>query len=173
MRKMRSMLATAIVMGLLAGSPAVVSAQEETAPPEPPVEVRGHIECGPEVRSGASDIAPAWQQPATMSDPRLAGTYYYCEAAAPLVAALPGIQVASGTRRIENDEGAWQGSMVYAYLSDGTGTTGSTVLVGEGAYEGLSAIWEQRFLFPECAADVRGLLIEGKVPAAPAPFIGE
>ena len=173
MSEIRSIAVTALAMGLLVGSALAVSAQEEAVLPEPPVEFSGHIECGPEVRSGTSDMAPAWQQPATMSDPRLEGTYYYSEAADPIVAALPGIMVAAGTLRIENDEGAWQGSMVYAYLSDGTGTTGSTVLVGEGAYEGLSAIWEERFLFPECAADVRGLLIEGGVPAAPEPFIGE
>ena len=168
MRQVRSVTMSAIVMALLIGSAVDVVAQEEA----PPAEFTGHIECGPAVR--LSDTEPAWQQPATMSDPRLEGTYYYSEATRTFGEALPAIAAAAGTLRIENDEGAWQGSMTYAYLSDGTGTTGSTVLVGEGAYEGLSAIWEERFLLPGCgAADVRGLIIEGEVPVAPEPYVGE
>jgi hypothetical protein len=155
-----SMLATALACGLLAGSTLSVGAQEE---PDAPVEFTGHIECGP-------DIGPnQWQQSATNSDPRLEGTYYYSEA----YAAEPASAATAGTLRIENEDGAWQGSMVYVYLSDGTGTTGSTVLVGEGAYEGLSAIWEERMLVQACAADVRGLLIAGDVPTAPAAYVSE
>jgi hypothetical protein len=156
----RSIVAAVMAIGLLASSSAAVAAQGNE-PAATPVEFSGHIECGP-------DIGPnQWQQTATNSEPRLEGTYYYSEA----YAEDPDSAATSGTLRIENDEGAWQGSMVYVYLSDGTMTTGTTELVGEGAYEGLSAIWEERFLSPRCAADVRGVIIVGGVPAAPAAYV--
>lgn len=147
----------------MAGAAFAVAAQEEESDTsaEMPVEFTGHIECGPSVGSNQ------WRQSATNSDPRLEGEYYYSETYSGDSGAT------SATLRIENDEGAWQGSMVYANLSDGTGTTGAAVLVGEEAYEGLSAIREERFLFPDCAADVSGLLIEGEPPAAPEPYVGE
>ena len=161
MRGPRSMLTVAVAVGLLAGTTVGVTAQSVGAAAAP-AEFTGHIECGP-------DIGPnQWQQSATNSDARLEGTYYYSEA----YAEEPASGAAAGTLRIENADGAWQGSMVYVYLRDGTATTGSTVLVGEGAYEGLSAIWEERMLMPRCAADVRGLLFEGEAPAAPAAFVG-
>jgi hypothetical protein len=160
MKGFRFISITVLGIALLTGSAGGVIAQEETAAPELPAEFTGHIECGPAV--GAS----MWQQPATMSDPRLEGTYYYS------AAERGGSH--SATLRMENEEGAWQGSMVTAKLSDGSWTTGSAVLVGEGAYEGLVAIWEHGYLFPEaCAADVRGLIVEGDVPPAPEPFIPE
>jgi hypothetical protein len=47
------------------------------------------------------------------------------------------------------------------------------VLTGEGAYEGLSVIWEERFDGATCTSQIRGLIIGGDVPPAPEPFIGE
>jgi hypothetical protein len=164
MKGPRIMLATATAVGVLMGSAVSVTAQEGASDPTTtlPVEFTGHIECGPE--RGQNQ----WEQLGTNSEPRLEGAYYYSEVGGGSPAGA-----AAGTLRIENADGAWQGSMVYAYLSDGTGTTGSTVLTGEGAYEGLSAIWEERMLFPDCAADVRGLLIEGAPPAAPEAYRSE
>jgi len=160
MKGPRSIITAAIAVCLLASSSAAVTAQSEE-PAIAPVEFNGHIECGP-------DVGPnQWQQTATNNEPRLEGTYYYSEA----YAEDPDSGATSGTLRIENDDGAWQGSMVYVYLSDGTMTTGTTVLVGEGAYEGLSAIWEERFLAPRCAADVRGVIIVGDVPTAPEAYV--
>jgi hypothetical protein len=158
----RSIVAAVMAMGLLGSSSAAVAAQAE-APATSPVEFTGHIECGP-------DLGPnQWQQTATNSEPRLGGAYFYSEA----YGDDPASAATSGTLRIENDDGAWQGSMVYAYLSDGTMTTGTTELIGEGAYEGLRAIWEERFLSPRCAAEVRGLLITGDLPTAPEPYRAE
>jgi hypothetical protein len=156
----RPIVTAAIVVCLLASSWAAVAAQlEEQA--TTPVEFSGHVECGP-------DVGPnQWQQSATNTESRLEGRYYYSEA----YADDPDSGATSGTLRIENDDGAWQGSMVYVYLSDGTMTTGTTSLVGEGAYEGLSAIWEERFLAPRCAADVRGVIIVGGVPTAPEAYV--
>jgi len=157
MRGLRSLRTAALTGGLLALSTQMVGAQQDATTP---VEFAGHIECGP-------DIGPhQWQQSATNSEPRLEGRYYYSEA----YAEPPAAAATAGTLRIENVDGAWQGSMVYVYLSDGTATTGSTVLVGEGAYAGLRAVWEERMLFPACAADVRGLLIAVDMPAAPEAY---
>jgi hypothetical protein len=176
-----------IAVGLLAGPAVGVTAQDEAAPVVP-VEFTGHIVCGPEVRTGVTDIPLsggdtlvmrsrgwAWQPSATMSEPRLEGTYYYAsdgdEYRTEGVTGVP--SVGSGTWRIENDEGAWQGSHTNVGFSDGTFSKATTILNGEGAYEGLTVIWEEQPDGPTCTWDVRGLIIEGEVPAAPEPFIAE
>ena len=115
----------------------------------------------------------AYELTATNSDPRLEGTYHYSEDSDVYQGPETLLAAAMGTLRIQNDEGAWQGSFPYAFLADGSGTTGSAVLEGEGAYEGLSAIMAVRFLFPECAMDTRGLIVGGEAPPTPEPFIAE
>ena len=147
-----------------------------------PVEFTGHIVCGPDVRTGTTDIplsdtetsvvqtrGSAWQPSATMSEPRLEGTYYYSydddQYRTKGVATVP--SVGSGTWRIENDEGAWQGSHTNVGFSDGTYSAATTILFGEGAYEGLTVIWEERHDNAACTWDVRGMIIGGEVPKAP------
>ena len=109
-----------------------------------------------------------------MSDPRLEGIHVVSEDRDEYHSAesLFPIMVASGTRRIENDEGAWQGSYTVAYLADGSITTFTTPLVGEGAYEGLTALWEEQTSQTSCTPEIRGVIIDGAVPEAPEPFIG-
>ena len=81
--------------------------------------------------------------------------------------------VGTGTWRIENRDGAWQGSFTNIKYPDST-TIVSTALVGEGAYDGLTALWESTNHRPlDCAWAVRGLILEGDVPAAPEPYTGE
>lgn len=189
MRARRSISITAIVIGVMAGSAVGVTAQE-AAIPGLPTEFSGHIECGPEVRTGTDERETlgegdeqvlrltsrgwAWQPVATtMSDPRLEGTYtigFDSDRVSP--AGTSGPTVGSGTWRIENDEGAWQGSFPVIQFADHT-TTVTTPLVGEGAYEGLTAIWESRHDANACSWDVRGLIIEGDLPAAPEPVMAE
>jgi hypothetical protein len=151
-----------------------------------PVEFTGHIVCGPEVRTGMTDIPLsdsdtsvahsrgwAWQPSATMSEPRLEGTYSYAydddQYRTEGLMSVP--SVGWGTWRIENDEGAWQGSHPNIGFADGTYSKATTVLIGEGAYEGLTAIWEGQHDGPACAWDVRGLIIQVDMPAAPEPVI--
>ena len=189
MRPRRSSSITAIIMGVMAGSAVGVTAQEE-AIPQPPTEFSGHIECGPELRYGSdarevlgrgdeqvvrmTSRGWAWQPVATtMSDPRLEGTYqlgFDADTVSP--ADTSGPSVGAGTWRIENDEGAWQGSFPVIEFADHT-TTVTTALVGEGAYEGLTAIWESRHDASACSWEVRGLILEGELPAAPAPVMAE
>ena len=150
---------------------------------QPPAAFTGRIVCGDTIRTGVDgspvDGGPvrlttrgwAWQPTATMSDPRLEGDYYISydsdDYDSPTVTS-----VGTGTWRIENSEGAWQGSFTNIKYPEST-TIVSTVLVGEGAYDGLTAVWESTNHRPlECAWAVRGLILEGHVPAAPEPYMG-
>ena len=58
MKGSRSIIGTAITLGLLAGLTVGVTAQEEDAATSVPVEFTGHIVCGPEVRTGTSELVP-------------------------------------------------------------------------------------------------------------------
>jgi hypothetical protein len=188
MKRSHSIIGASIAISLVAGSGPGVMGQEEMVG-LPPVEFRGHIECGPEVRTGSETWLPdaegsdtgvfrsrgyAWNPFTTaMSDPRLAGTYYvsyewdeYRGDGAP-------VRIGAATWRIENEEGAWQGSLTDAYLSDGEGASASTVLIGEGAYEGLIVLWEEVAHFDDCVWDVQGLIVEGAAPTAPEAFSDE
>ena len=158
--------------------------------PQPPTEFSGHIECGPELSSGTDERQTlgvgdeqvirvtsrgwAWQPSVTtMSDPRLEGAYqlsFDSDTVSP--AGTSGPSVGSGTWRIENDEGAWQGSFPVIQFADHT-TTVTTPLVGEGAYDGLTAIWESRHDASACSWEVRGLIIAGELPDAPEPVMAE
>jgi hypothetical protein len=188
MKGPRSIIATAIALGLLAGSAVGVTAQEGDAT-SVPVEFTGHIACGPEVRHGtdtsetlqvgdeqvrtSSSHGYAWRPVATaMSDPRLQGTYYGSFEWDEYRGAAGTTRIGAGTWRIENEEGAWQGSHTSAYLADSPDASASAVLIGEGAYEGLIALWEEVGHWDACSWDVRGLILEGDPPAVPEPYVG-
>jgi hypothetical protein len=162
--------------------PAAATDEERAAP----TEFTGHIVCGPEVRTGTSewlrDAAGgitgarqqrgfAWQPTTTeMSDTRLAGDYYQSYDSDRYAS---GVSVGSGIWRIENKEGAWQGSFPLIIQFPDYATTVTTSLVGSGAYEGLTAIWEAVHHPDRCDWDVRGVIIEGEPPAVPEPFVAE
>jgi hypothetical protein len=55
MQGSRSIIATAIAIGLLAGPTVGVTAQEEDASPSPLVEFTGHLVCGRQVHTGTSE----------------------------------------------------------------------------------------------------------------------
>ncbi len=127
MRTIRSISAMAIAIGALAASTVGVRGQGDQAP-RPPTEFSGHIECGPEVSHGTdrresfetgdgqvvrvTSRGWAWQPyQTTMSDPRLQGTYQLAYDSDQVTrAGTSGAAVGSGTWRIVNDDGAWQGS---------------------------------------------------------------
>ena len=71
------------------------------------------------------------------------------------------------TDRIENDEGAWQGSLLEIDFADGENIDGPLVMAGEGAYEGLTAV--TIIAFGAVCPNTRGYIIEGSVPAPPVP----
>src|SRR5688572_7043320 len=128
----KSTLATTIGVGVILGTALSVAAQDEAAP-QPPVEVTGQVLCGPPVaaeRSGTEsklDVGEdgtvlnryrngAWRQTATVSDPRLAGSWYHTweNDAYVMPGSEVGPNVAAATWRIENDEGAWEGGHIEA-----------------------------------------------------------
>ena len=79
-----------------------------------------------------------------------------------------GVSIVAFTYRIENDEGAWEGSAVMLNWPDGTTYVGPMVMTGEGAYEGLTAIIAfdgDTFWEGDCV--VSGYIIEGSIPALP------
>ena len=108
-----------------------------------------------------------------VSDPRLEGTLYpaWNEDEYTLPGTTrPGIVVF--TDRIENDEGAWQGSGVLLAFPEARSTSAPMVMVGEGAYEGLTAIVGlSSRAGDDCA--VEGYIIEGSIPAPPVPQTGQ
>jgi hypothetical protein len=170
--------------------PSVAATAAKEAPP-PPVELTGRIMCGPPVspdRAGSEETvdvgddgmtltrsrAGAWHQTVAMSDPRLEGTVYHTWEADEYIepGAEEGAGVWAATRRIENEEGAWETRDVGGNFSDGSPIgapefEAPAVYVGEGAYEGMIAIMEESPLEGEgaCGADVRGVLfVDGPVP---------
>ena len=162
---------------------AVTDAPPDAEAAQPPVAFTGVIVCGDTVRTGVdgspADGGPvrlttrgwAWQPTATMSDPRLEGDYYISYDSDDYVSPT-GTSVGTGTWRIENREGAWQGSFTNI-MYPGSTTIVSTALVGEGAYDGLTAVWESSHRPVQCDWAVRGLILEGDVPAAPKAYTGE
>ena len=108
-----------------------------------------------------------------MSDPRLEGTYHFSGDFDEYRGSEGTATIGAATWRIENAEGAWQGSLTHAWPSDSRDASASAVLVGEGAYEGLLVFWGEVGHLGSCSWDVRGLIVEGEPPAAPEPFIGE
>jgi hypothetical protein len=109
-----------------------------------------------------------WAGTITATDPRFSGTHYYSwdGDTYTLASGDDGPQVAADGLRIENDEGAWQGSGTSATLPDGTSAYSPLVLTGEGAFEGLTAILVG--IEDSCFFDFRGIVMEFPDPPVPA-----
>jgi hypothetical protein len=170
-------------------------APPEAGPPKPPVEFTGTIACGPPVRSQVSETIDlddgtvvarerlgAWQQTASMSDPRLEGAVHHTYEADVYRAAgadADGPTVIAFTWRITNDGGVWETRGSTATFPDGSPIGDSSgfyapsrVFVGSGGYEGLVAILEVTEERDQgCVADVRGMIFEGA--PVPDPYVVE
>jgi hypothetical protein len=172
---------------------------QPSAVAQPPVEVTACINPGPAVHNGTEEtvVVPVtdgdmtilqsrgftYRQSLTSSDPRLEGTLYQAvnqddytlpgdEPSAGITSSRPtGLAIGTFTNRIENDEGAWEGSAVQLDLPDGTTYVAPLVMTGEGAYEGLTAIVGFVDIWNDCA--VTGYIIGGTVPAPPTPQTGQ
>ena len=165
----------------------------EELPEQAPVEVSACVNPGPAVHVGTEersqvslpegemtitrDRGDTWRlNVSDVSDPRLDGTWY--NSADGDLYSLPGgasgPHLATETHRIENDDGAWQGSFVVVGTPDHP-STGlqydlQYVLVGEGAYEGLTAVMIGS---DGACPNTRGYIVEGNVPAPPVPQTGQ
>jgi hypothetical protein len=102
-----------------------------------------------------------------VSDPRLEGTYTRSWDEDEYFSGPAFLSIVVTTDRIENDEGAWQGTSVWYRPAEGEPSFAPMVMVGEGAYEGLTAILGGVERYGECA--VTGYIIDGSIPAPPVP----
>ena len=173
MRGIKSGLSTILAIGLLAGSAVGVGAQEEAAEPTAPVEFTGKIASGPcsgsahiessdgRTRTLSADNGRYCQPPVVepFSDPRLVGDYYVWQNND---VHMGGPVVYATAFSIVNDEGAWRGIPDTILPEESSSTQ---VLVGEGAYEGLTAI--ATVDRDSSGWDWHGWIIEGGVPPLP------
>jgi len=146
-----------------------------------PVEFTAKWAFGPDVRSEAMEAVGsvvttrggAWRPRVITqaSDPRLQGTLSIA-ANSNQYAATGGGEVWNYAFRIENEEGAWQ-QMPTINLDTGDGDLNTTtgVLVGEGGYAGLIAVFDN--LSENSTWDLHGYIIDGELPPAPEPYVAE
>jgi hypothetical protein len=113
-----------------------------------------------------------WRGAITATDARFAGTHYYSwdGDTYTLASGEKGQTVWSEGHRIENEEGAWHGSNSGITLPDGTVDHVPTILIGEGGYQGLTAVLMVATDSP-CFFDYRGIVTQ--IPDPPVPFTGE
>jgi len=179
MRNIKFTLTGTIAIGLLAVSAAGVVAQDDAA--AAPVEFTAKLAFGPSVRSETTTLGDgvtmysggAWRAGVITeaSDPRLQGTTYmaansndYSDAGGPIVW--------NYAFRIENDGGAWQQLPTLDLdFSDGSEDLTLGVMVGEGDYEGLIAVFQN--VTSNSTWDLHGYIIEGELTPAPEPYVTE
>jgi hypothetical protein len=120
-------------------------------------------------RAGYTDLVdPVSRGTISADDPRIAGTWtqvshvYFMDSRDPQDGE---VAVAAGRARIDNDAGAWVGTMV-SYSGQPNGE-GMYVMEGEGAFEGLTAVFRWR------AADssYEGVILPTReLPSLPEPM---
>ncbi len=171
MRGMKSGLSLIVATGLLAGSAVGVAAQDEAAAP---VEFTGKISFGS--CTGPSEIEISGGRKRTLSadrgsycrpqvdeafsDPRLEGDYYVWQNND---VHAGGPEIYATAFSIVNDEGAWRGVPDIVLPEESSSTQ---VLVGEGAYEDLTAI--ATVDLDGSVWSWQGWIIEGGLPPLPA-----
>ncbi len=179
MRGVKSSVITMLTIGLLAGSWVALAAQD--AEPAPPIEFTATWEFGPDLRTATSEVVDgvtmvsggAWRPgvPDQASDPRLQGTLS--------IAANTNDYSATGSPavwnyafRIENDEGASQQiPTIDLEFPDSAQSSTTGVLVGEGGYAGLIAVFLNAGTGGTWA--LHGYIIDGELTPAPEPVISE
>jgi hypothetical protein len=172
-------LITTIAVGLLAVSAVGAAAQEDAA--AAPVEFTAKLAFGPSVRSETTTVGDcvtmtsggAWRAGVITeaSDPRLRGTTYmaansndYSDAGGPVVW--------NYAFRIENEDGAWQQRPTLDLdLFDGSDDLTLGVMVGEGGYEGLTAVFQN--VTSNSSWDLHCYIIDGELTPAPEPYVTE
>ena len=154
MRKTRTSLISAIIIGLLAGSMVNVAAQDE----ETAVEFTGAIGFGPSRGS-------YWDTPIVepFTDPRLAGEF---RTWANNHVYSGGLMLFTGAFSMHDDEGAWvQRPGLRINHPGGTSATTVIVMDGQGAYDGLTIVAEVSLANERY--DLHGYIVDGELPPAP------
>jgi hypothetical protein len=167
-------------------------AEPPMTPAAAPVEFTACVNPGPEVERGTEELSQVslpdgemtitrgrgytWQSTVRdVSDPRLDGTWYNTfegdEYTRPGSESGGTFGPTTVTHRIENNDGAWQGSLLAIQFADGETLHGPLAMIGEGAYDGLTAVGIIRF--GDVCPNTRGYIIEGSVPAPRVPQTGQ
>ena len=111
-------------------------------------------------------------RPWEMSDPRLDGEWVILTTESWIPSdSVPEPRVYNASFRIENEDGAWEElPSLELEFADGTSSTKTSVLIGEGDYEGLTAIVELTHVKTMGSAhyDVRGVVTSGELPPPPS-----
>ena len=182
MRAIRTTTISILAIGLLAGSAVGVAAQEDA--PAGPVEFTARWASGPNVRpveTTASDGVTEYRGGAFLpdvlseaSDPRLAGQVSLAVNWNDY-GARDGLRLVNLAYRVENEQGAWQQQPTINLRWPGEDNMGVVgVFVGEGAYDGLIAVFD--FVDDPDAGgvwDLHGFIFEGELPPPPQPYIAE
>jgi hypothetical protein len=159
---------------LTSAVPVAAQSTEPIADPTLPAAFTGRIDFGDQVRAGTMETVDgrtesrggAWApRIVAMSDERLDGdvTISFDDDAYVLTDGSS-YGFGSGTWRIENPDGAWQGS--YNIVStDEYSSVVTVALAGEGAYAGMSAVWEQTI--GDSGWDLRGVIFPTAPPDPP------
>ena len=187
MRGIKSGLSAVLVIGLMAGSTAVTTAQEDTSDPSAPAWVTGSlttpgtsgctttttlVDDVVAVRERHSCAPQTW----TTDDPRLTGTSTWTWTNDVYALDEATVSVSAGTLDLRSDAGGWLCD--YAdQLFDGTGRRASPInentltCVGNGDYDGHTAIlaidWDQRPM------TVYGFIFPGEAPPLPELEVAE
>jgi hypothetical protein len=185
--------------GVVPAAQPTTTVAQPAAVTQAPAEFTACIEGGPDIHRGTEEtvVVPVtdgemtisqsrgftFRQSISGSDPRLDGTLYQAwdqdeyglpggDSTSGIFDGRPtGVSIVVFTNRIENDDGAWQGSVAMLNSPDGTTYVGPMVMTGEDAYEGLTAIVGWVDFWNRC--EVTGYIIEGGIPAPPVPQTGQ
>jgi len=190
MRTMRLSMAVMVALALLTGLSAAIVAQNDEEAVQPPVESSGSLAYCDDLEWGR--IRPVFvgqfdggslvrretrgsvmrTSADEVSDPRMEGTWMVYvnmdEYIRVLMDSQPYPGLGTVTVRVENNEGAWQGSGMEPHVPGvPLPEWGTLVLVGEEAYEGLLAVMANHYVDEPCGWEVRGFIVEGRLPPMP------
>ena len=169
MTRLRSatLSAAAIALGLFAGGGVLAQSEEEPVAPAPFTGTLSYGDCtgaeqtetrpGVLSRRGEASCRPGVLE--AFSDARLDGdaTIWWNDDTY-----ADGVRVEHGGFTITNDEGSWeQIPDINVVFPDGTGTTRTSVFVGQGAYEGLTAIAE--IALADAVWTFEGVILDGEI----------
>jgi hypothetical protein len=190
MRTLRLSLTGTVILALLGGLAGVTVAQDAEDEPVAATHVTGTVTDTRDLGGGVfsmGDIVSMsggrWELDIEWTDPRLPSPMRVVENwhfwPAELGTGINGAITIMGSVRLEGPDGAWTGTQ-YRLLEETTEPetypeTGITILEGEGAYEGLSAVLTASYEDPPAfgeSTDWEGYILEGgmtPVPDLPEP----
>ena len=180
MRTHRKTIAAALATALAAGMASGAVAQDDGTDTAAPAEFTVKWAWGPGVRSDDMTVengitttrGGAWR-PGVISaatDPRLEGTVTI---AANSDQYPDGLEVWNYAFRVENEDGAWQQlpAINVATGSDDDLDATSGVMIGEGAYDGLIAVFD--VLGGPSSWTLHGYIIDGELTPDPEPMVSQ